>query len=85
MLIQAWSNDRIRACEHRVMLKEYKSRYSLGIYSLVNGVMHVAQELIDEEYPLRYKPIDHISFLTKFFTDDAIRYSACPIKACFGV
>ncbi|PON89434.1 Oxoglutarate/iron-dependent dioxygenase [Trema orientale] len=81
----AWSNDRIRACEHRVILKEDQPRYSLGVYSLVNGVMEVPEELIDEEFPLRYKPIDHLSFLFQFFTDDAIRYSACPIKTSFGV
>ncbi|XP_062088572.1 probable 2-oxoglutarate-dependent dioxygenase AOP1 [Humulus lupulus] len=81
----AWSNDRIRACEHRVMLSEFKPRYSLGFYSLVNGVMHVPEELIDENYPLRYKPIDHMNFIFHFNTDDALRNSACPIKTFCGV
>lgn len=83
--IQAWSNDRIRVCQHRVILKENEGRLSLGFYALVNGVIKVPEELVDEEYPLSYKPIDYMDFLVNFFTNDTVRYAPLPIKAYAGV
>ena len=85
MVFQAWTNDRVRACEHRVILKDYKERYSLGLYSLIKGVIQVPEEFIDEKNPLRYKPIDHLGFISRFFTDEAMMSSTCPIKAFAGI
>ncbi|GMN37307.1 hypothetical protein TIFTF001_006705 [Ficus carica] len=76
--LMAWSNDRIRVCEHRVILKENKGRLSLGFYALVNGVIKVPEELVDEEYPLSYKPIDYMDFLVNFFTNDTV------VELCSG-
>lgn len=61
--MKVWSNDRVRPCEHQVIMKENKTRYSIGLFAFINGVIDVPEELIDEKYPLRYKPIDHFGWL----------------------
>ena len=60
------------------------SRYSIGLFSFVNGMIHVPEELIDDEYPLQYKPFDHFKFLHFYFMEGGAE-SACPIKAFCGV
>ncbi|XP_062088573.1 probable 2-oxoglutarate-dependent dioxygenase AOP1 [Humulus lupulus] len=79
--LMAWSNGKIRACEHRVMVKEEEkaARYSIGLFSFVNGVMHIPEELVDDEWPLQYKPFDHFHFLRFYFMEGGTA-SACPIK-----
>ncbi|XP_050386331.1 probable 2-oxoglutarate-dependent dioxygenase AOP1 [Argentina anserina] len=65
-VFQAWSNDRIRACRHRVTLSHIKEdgvRYSLGLFSLKQGITHIPKELVDDEHPLRYKPFDQIEYI----------------------
>ncbi|KAK9997557.1 hypothetical protein SO802_022243 [Lithocarpus litseifolius] len=57
--LQVWSNDRITACIHRVMLTEnLETRYSLGLFSFNNKTICVPEELVDEEHPLQYKPLN---------------------------
>ncbi|PQM38365.1 putative 2-oxoglutarate-dependent dioxygenase AOP1 [Prunus yedoensis var. nudiflora] len=62
-VFQVWSNDRVRPCRHRVTLKENEVRYSFGLFSLHKGVIHVPDELVDKDHPLRYKPFNHLEFL----------------------
>ncbi|WCJ43621.1 2-oxoglutarate (2OG) and Fe(II)-dependent oxygenase superfamily protein [Euphorbia peplus] len=61
-----WSNDRIKSCYHRVMLKGEEVRYSIGFFGFIEGMIKVPKELIDEEHPLKYKPFNHQEYL-KFF------------------
>ncbi|XP_027066994.2 probable 2-oxoglutarate-dependent dioxygenase AOP1 [Coffea arabica] len=66
--LMAWSNDRIRPCLHRVHMNANARRSSVLMLSYHKGVLHIPQELIDEENPQRYKPFDHLgyhSFLKK--------------------
>lgn len=44
-------------------LKENEVRYSFGLFSLHKGVIHVPDELLDKDHPLRYKPFNHLEFL----------------------
>ncbi|KAM6602193.1 hypothetical protein CsatA_021802 [Cannabis sativa] len=65
--LMAWSNDRVRGCEHRVMLNDLmemknKERYSIALFTFINGVVDVPKEFVDDEHPLRYKPFDHFEF-----------------------
>ncbi|KAM1787349.1 hypothetical protein ACFX11_037750 [Malus domestica] len=60
---QVWSNDRIRPCRHRVTLTENVVRYTFGVFSVKKGVIHVPNELVDEDHPLLYKPLNHVEFL----------------------
>ncbi|KAL5574612.1 hypothetical protein UlMin_016311 [Ulmus minor] len=72
-ILQAWSNDRVRAGEHQVIIKEAEERYSLGFFSFIN-----------REHPLRYKSIDHFNFLLFNQTEEG-RKSTFPIKVFCGV
>ncbi|KAL4352924.1 hypothetical protein GQ457_06G003040 [Hibiscus cannabinus] len=65
--LMIWSNDRIQSCYHQVIMKEKKRRYSLGIFSFVNGTIHIPEELVDETHPIRYKSFDNFELL-KFFS-----------------
>ncbi|KAJ1382117.1 Oxoglutarate/iron-dependent dioxygenase [Sesbania bispinosa] len=75
--LMAWSNDRIKAPNHKVLMNGNETRYSLGLFAFYRGILKVPEELIDEEHPLQYKPFDHLALLN-------FAYSA-NIKAYCGV
>ncbi|KAJ1375625.1 Oxoglutarate/iron-dependent dioxygenase [Sesbania bispinosa] len=75
--LMAWSNDRIKAPNHRVLMNGNETRYSLGLFAFYRGILKVPEELIDEEHRLQYKPFDHLALLN-------FAYSA-NIKAYWGV
>ncbi|KAF4399729.1 hypothetical protein G4B88_022812, partial [Cannabis sativa] len=57
--LMAWSNDRVRGCEHRVMLNDLmemknKERYSVALFTFINGVVDVPKEFVDDEHPLQF-------------------------------
>ncbi|KAK7267133.1 hypothetical protein RIF29_19797 [Crotalaria pallida] len=79
-----WSNERIRACEHRVILKSRVTRYSLGLLSYSCEMVQTSEDLIDDEHPIRYKPFDHYGYLSFRFTEEAIK-SSSRIKAYCGI
>ncbi|XP_004308478.1 PREDICTED: 2-oxoglutarate-dependent dioxygenase AOP3-like [Fragaria vesca subsp. vesca] len=60
---QVWSNDRIQACLHRVKKSEDAVRYSVLLFTFHNGIITVPKELIDEEHPLKYKPLNNHEYL----------------------
>ena len=72
------------ACEHRVTLKEEKTRYSVGLFSHTKGLIHVPEEMVDEEHPLGYKPIGSLGFRAFRLSEEGLK-SACPIKAYCGI
>lgn len=42
-------------------------RYSIGLFSYHKGIVHIPEELIDEEeHPRRFKPFDHLGLLDFF-------------------
>ncbi|KAK9001377.1 hypothetical protein V6N11_083162 [Hibiscus sabdariffa] len=61
-VLMAWSNDRIPACWHQVIRKEKATRYSLGMFSFISGMVNILEELGDETHPIKYKPFDHFEF-----------------------
>ncbi|KAM1024357.1 hypothetical protein ACFX13_038373 [Malus domestica] len=61
--LQVWSNDRIRACKHQVTLSENDVRYSLGLFSFRAGETHTPKELIDEDHPLQYNPLNNLEYI----------------------
>lgn len=75
--IQAWSNDRIKSPNHKVVMNGNETRYSLGLFAFYRGNLQVPEELIDEEHPLQYKLFDHLALLN-------FGYSA-NIKAYCGI
>ncbi|XP_057741821.1 2-oxoglutarate-dependent dioxygenase AOP3-like [Arachis stenosperma] len=82
--LQVWSNDRIPACEHRVLVNSKIDRYSTGLLSYVNNIMEPQEELVDEENPLCYKPFDHYGYLRFFLSEEALK-STSRIKAYCGI
>ena len=60
------------------------TRYSLGLFTFNNGVTEVPQELIDDKYPLAYKPCDHRGFI-RFHASGEARKHPNPLKAYCGV
>ncbi|VVA22318.1 PREDICTED: probable [Prunus dulcis] len=60
---QVWSNDRIKPCVHRVMMRDKEVRYSVLLSTFHSGTISVPEELIDDQHPLRYKPLNHLQYL----------------------
>ncbi|KAK7349160.1 hypothetical protein VNO77_06305 [Canavalia gladiata] len=81
---KVWSNDRIRSCEHRVIISEKKERYSMGLFSFGSKMVQTQEELVDEEHRRRYKPFDHYEYLRFHATKKALE-SECRIKAFCGI
>ncbi|XP_024032100.1 2-oxoglutarate-dependent dioxygenase AOP3 isoform X2 [Morus notabilis] len=71
--LQLWSNDRIKPCTHRVVLRENKVRYSLLLLTYNKGIICVPEELIDEEHSLRYKPLNHPEYVALQYRDTKTR------------
>ncbi|KAK4566960.1 hypothetical protein RGQ29_002990 [Quercus rubra] len=63
--LQVWSNDRIPSCIHRVQISENetRTRYSFGLFTFYDKITSVPEELVDEEHPLRYKPLNIFEYL----------------------
>ncbi|XP_050365268.1 probable 2-oxoglutarate-dependent dioxygenase AOP1 [Argentina anserina] len=74
-LLMAWSNGRMHAAKHRVMMSGEKERYSLGQFvDPVEGtIIKAPKELVDEEHPRILKDIDYTNF-SKFFYSDEGRF-----------
>ncbi|KAG4915873.1 hypothetical protein JHK82_053507 [Glycine max] len=81
-----WSNGRIRPCEHRVTMNGKKSRYSMGLFSFGgNKMMRIPDELVNDQHPLRYKPIfDHYEYL-RFYDKEKIKEPYSRIQAYCGI
>nr|XP_027106523.1 2-oxoglutarate-dependent dioxygenase AOP2-like isoform X1 [Coffea arabica] len=65
----AWSNSRIQPCFHRVLTNANAKRLSLGLFSFNKGVIHIPQELIDDEHPQRFKSFDNLGLLDFFLEE----------------
>lgn len=63
MGLTAWSNDRIKACYHKVVMSADEIRYSLGFFSFHKGTIRTPEELVDDQHPLRYNPFEHDGLL----------------------
>ncbi|KAI6705881.1 hypothetical protein NL676_008843 [Syzygium grande] len=82
----AWSNGRIEACYHRVVVREESQvRYSLGTFSYVSRMIKTPEEFIDEAHPRQYKPFNHIDFLCYYDSSDNHVKTESLIKIYCGV
>ncbi|KAJ9692486.1 hypothetical protein PVL29_011513 [Vitis rotundifolia] len=62
-VLTAWSNGRIHPARHRVVVRGNEARYALGLFSTINGMIKVPEELVDDHHPLQFKPFDHTGLL----------------------
>ncbi|CAH1428071.1 unnamed protein product [Lactuca virosa] len=77
----AWSNGRIHAPCHRVIMQGNQERYSLGQFTFIRGLnIQIPQKLIDEDHPPRFKDFDHYKYLHYLLTSEGMK-SECPIKS----
>ncbi|PIA65329.1 hypothetical protein AQUCO_00100657v1 [Aquilegia coerulea] len=84
--LKAWSNGRLYAAKHRVILSGDKERYSFALFASPKEgeVVEVPKELVDKEHPLLYKPFNFMDFLYEFFNTD-LRSNENPLEAYAGV
>ncbi|TYI32112.1 hypothetical protein ES332_A04G035800v1 [Gossypium tomentosum] len=66
-----WLNGRLPSPVHRVIMKGNEDRYSLGLFTRPRGgyVIKVANELVDDNNPILFKPHDHEEFLKIFYSE----------------
>ncbi|XVE63551.1 hypothetical protein DITRI_Ditri07aG0029300 [Diplodiscus trichospermus] len=79
--LKAWSNGRLVAVKHRVVMKAKKERYSFGLFSVPKegAMIEVPRELVDNEHPLLYRPFkfaDYFSYFVSNISDDALEIYA---------
>lgn len=84
LFCKAWSNERINAPSHRVVMSESEPRYSVGLFSFIKGIIEVPEKLVDEKNPLRFKPFENFGLLRYFLTEEG-REKESAIKAFCGV
>ncbi|PPR94681.1 hypothetical protein GOBAR_AA25988 [Gossypium barbadense] len=67
----AWSNGRLKAVNHRVMMSGDKDRFSIAAFAIpVEGtIIKAPKELIDEQHPQLYKDFDFMDFFLFAFSD----------------
>ncbi|KAE8720716.1 gibberellin 20 oxidase 1-B-like isoform 2 [Hibiscus syriacus] len=75
--LKAWSNGRLVAVKHRVVMKGDKEGYSFGLFTLPKegAMIEAARELVDSEHPLLYRPFkfaDYFSYFVSTLSDDAL-------------
>ncbi|XP_057808394.1 deoxypodophyllotoxin synthase-like [Salvia miltiorrhiza] len=81
---EAWSNGRIYAAKHRVIMKADKPRYCMALFSFNYGITTIPEELVDEEHPLQFKPFDNFG-LARFYLSGAAPMTESTAKAYCGV
>ncbi|KAI3937374.1 hypothetical protein MKW98_001945 [Papaver atlanticum] len=82
--LMAWSNGRIHAPKHRVMMKGEKDRYSYSQFSTPNELVYVEtpKELVDEVHPLLFRPFKFLDYLRYF---DANMHLENPLASYVGI
>lgn len=81
-----WSNGRIKACCHRINVREDGPlRYSLGVFSYNTGTIEIPKELINQDHPQQFKSFNHVDFLRFYDKSQDRTKGQCLIKAYCGV
>ncbi|KAK4428058.1 putative 2-oxoglutarate-dependent dioxygenase AOP1.2 [Sesamum alatum] len=83
--LYAWTNGRLHAPYHRVMMRGDEPRYSIGLFSIPKAgyIIKAPEEMVDDEHPLLFKPFDHVQFLDFYYTEAGQR-SPAALKAYCG-
>ncbi|KAL6005833.1 hypothetical protein ACLOJK_041716 [Asimina triloba] len=68
---KAWSNGRLHAVHHRVMLSGERERFSCGLFPIPKeGVMiEVPPQLVDQEHPLIFRPFNYQDYIRFLFSN----------------
>ncbi|TKY74688.1 2-oxoglutarate-dependent dioxygenase AOP1.2 [Spatholobus suberectus] len=71
-ILKAWSNGRLHAATHRVVMSGDKERYSFGLFAMPKEEMdiEVPRELVDDKiHPLRYRPFNYGEYICYFVSN----------------
>ncbi|EEF47046.1 probable 2-oxoglutarate-dependent dioxygenase AOP1 isoform X2 [Ricinus communis] len=79
--LKVWSNGRLEAARHRVVINGKEDRYSCALFSMPKeeSKIEVPCELVDKDHPLLYRPFifsDYISYFVSKLSDDALEIYA---------
>ncbi|KAL8544460.1 hypothetical protein ACS0TY_004857 [Phlomoides rotata] len=66
----AWTNGRVYAPYHQVMMTGDEDRYSIGVFSSPKSgcIIKAPEEMVDVEHPLLFKPFNYNEFVTYYIT-----------------
>ncbi|KAH7565134.1 hypothetical protein JRO89_XS09G0141800 [Xanthoceras sorbifolium] len=67
-----------------VVMNGSNARYSLGLFTYNEGIIHIPEELADDEHPLQFKPFEHFGLLRYYVTEEGSQ-AHCTAKAYCGV
>ncbi|KAG0519342.1 hypothetical protein BDA96_09G256000 [Sorghum bicolor] len=82
--LRAWTNDRLYAPFHRITVAGDVARYSAMLFSVPSFKVQVADELVDDEHPPRFKPHDNNDFVCFCVSEEGARHQD-KLKAFCGV
>jgi isopenicillin N synthase-like dioxygenase len=81
--LMAWSNGRVYSALHRVTMKGYEDKYTIALFAFASGMIETAEELVDDEHPLQFKPFNHYAYL-HFCGGEGLKHKN-PIKVYCGI
>ncbi|KAK6787476.1 hypothetical protein RDI58_016001 [Solanum bulbocastanum] len=84
--LHAWTNGRMHAPYHRVLIRGNETRYSVGLFSTPKDgyTIKTPKELIDEDHPLLFKPHNHLEFLNFSYSKEGLQCESA-LKTYFSV
>ncbi|KAK3137925.1 hypothetical protein QOZ80_5AG0362230 [Eleusine coracana subsp. coracana] len=82
--LRAWTNDRLHAPFHRITVSGDVTRYSAILFSVPNFMIHVPDELLDDQHPLRFKPHDNNDYIRFCVSEEGARHED-KLKAYCGL
>ncbi|KAB1996550.1 hypothetical protein ES319_D13G239400v1 [Gossypium barbadense] len=71
--LKAWSNERLKAVNHREMMSGDKDQFSIATFAILveDTIIKAPKELIDEQHPQLYKDFDFMDFFLFAFSNPA--------------
>ncbi|EEE64792.1 hypothetical protein OsJ_19648 [Oryza sativa Japonica Group] len=82
--LRAWTNDRLHAPFHRIMVSGHATRYTCMLFSSPNFMIQVPNELVDECHPPRFKTHDNDDFIRFCVSEEGARHED-KLKAFCGL
>lgn len=79
----AWSNGRIYCPLHRVVMGGTEEKYTVGMFKFMHKTLQIPEELVDEDNPLKYKPVINNFELLEYCSENNIARGA--IDGFFGI
>lgn len=87
LILQAWTNGRVRATNHRVMMSGDETRYSVALFAVPKPgyIIKAPEKMVDEDHPLLFRPFEIHQFLDFCYADPGRISSATALNDYCGV